>query len=75
MTIDKDAEIEDLLFYKRAFEITNRLSLGTEQNLKIATDFIEELTTLGGKYPEANGTAIVPDAYKVLRLIRSEDDE
>lgn len=38
-------------------------------HLTITTDFIEELTKLGGKYPEANGTNIVLDAYKVLREV------
>ena len=43
--------------------------------LDIAIDFIEELTSLGGKYPDASGTNIVPDAYKAIRKIKGTDNE
>lgn len=39
------------------------------QALQKAKDFIEEITSALGKYPELNGTPIVSDARRVLRGI------
>lgn len=40
-----------------------------ERRLAVARGFINELTTYGGKYPHANGTKIVVDAYAILAAI------
>lgn len=43
--------------------------LKTERALGLAKDFVEELTKIGGKYPEINKTRVVADAYKTLKEI------
>jgi hypothetical protein len=41
-----------------------------DEALKMAIEFIEELTKLGGKYPYIDGTGLVRDAYRMNKKLQ-----